>query len=120
MVPFNIADLLLTDVESTHWVLSCNFLKFKQGLVTPSNAYSDKQGPHGCGTVSSGMTNAYSTGYEQRGKQVPLCTPQWKGKGVCVRMPSLYFQTGNAISLASGLKGKCTDGPFEKLIAQMP
>lgn len=101
MVPFNIADLLLTDVESTHWVLSCNFLKFKQGLVTPSNAYSDKQGLQGCGTVLSGMTNAYSTGYEQRGNRCHYAPHSGKEKG-CVfechrytsrqEMPFLWLQ----------------------------
>lgn len=45
VVPFSIADLLLTVVESTHWALSCIFLKFKQGLVIHDSDYNDKRGP---------------------------------------------------------------------------
>lgn len=33
VVSFSRADLFLTVMESTHWILSCIFLKFKQGLV---------------------------------------------------------------------------------------
>ena len=62
-VPFNIADLLLTVVESTHWALSCIFLKFKQGLVIHYNDYNDKRGPYGHGNVLNGTTNAPSVDY---------------------------------------------------------
>lgn len=64
VIPFNIADLLLTVVESTHWALSCVFLKFKQRLVIHYNDYNDKRGLYGHANVLSGKTNAPSVGYE--------------------------------------------------------
>lgn len=118
VVPFNIADLLLTAMESTHWVLSCIFLKFKQRLVIHSHACSDKHGPHGRGNTLSGMASAPSVVISSS-KQEPLFTPQWKGKGVCVGMALLYFQAENAICLAPGLREKYTDGHFLKPVAQM-
>lgn len=41
VVPFNRGDLLLTDVESTHRVLSCIFLQYKQGLAIHNNDFND-------------------------------------------------------------------------------
>ena len=66
VVPFNLADLLLTTVESTHWVSCCLFLKFKQGLVIHNNDYNDEHEHHGCDKVLSGLINAPSVGYEQQ------------------------------------------------------